>query len=196
MEQTVLIVEGQDEVRLCKALTANDTRPPHIREAGKHKLTSNLIAILKDIERAGPISRLAIIRDADDDAQRAFKSVCSSITAAELQPPPQHGSYSSGETSVGVFIAPDGRSNGAIEALIRQSVAADAEAVCAADYLDCLCAGGVLHAKDHDKSFVHAYLSSQTDPLLRVGEAAEKGVWNFDQPAFAPLRRFLRSLAG
>ena len=196
MTQSVLIVEGEDEVRLCKALTDDlGATPTHVRKAGKHKFTSALIAHLTDIRRHGPVSRIAIIRDADDDPRLAFVSVCSSVQAAGLPPPASHGAYSLGSTRVGVFIAPDGGSTGAIETLCRRSLAVDPAAACVDGYLECLESHGVLYAKNRDKSFIHAYVASQVDPVVRVGEAADQGVWAFEREAFAPLRGFLEALA-
>ena len=45
-----------------------------------------------------------------------------------------------------------------------------------------------------DKSFVHAYLAAMQEPLVRVGEAALKGIWDFQASAFHPLSQFVRDL--
>ena len=84
---------------------------------------------------------------------------------------------------------------GAIETLCMRSLTGNPEAECVDSYLKCLESHGVFHAKNHDKSFIHAYLASQVDPLVRVGEAADQGVWEFEREAFGPLRDFLKALA-
>ena len=43
------------------------------------------------------------------------------------------------------------------------------------------------------KAKVHAFLASQDPPDLRLGEAASKGLWNFDDAAFDPLKELLIS---
>lgn len=190
-----MIVEGQDEVRLRTAIFENNSRPTYIREAGKYKFTAKLTAILEDLQRFGPVSRLGIIRDADESATQAFTSVCSSVAHVGLNPPKQHAGFSDGAVAVGVFIAPDGNATGAIEALCMKSIANESETNCVLDYIRCLRTNNVLYSRNPDKTFVHAYLAAQVDPMIRVGEAAQKGVWNFDHPAFESLLEFLDQLS-
>lgn len=193
MPQSLLIVEGQDDLRLCSVLLGVQDQVV-IREAAKHSFTPKLKAILIELQQSNPLSMLAIVRDADDSASRSFESVCSSIRGAGLHPPNEHAQYSDGEIPVGVFIMPDGESNGAIEALCIRSIEKLVEAQCVREYLECLKENRVLHSNDIDKSFVHAFLAAQTNPLLRVGETAQRRIWDPESPAFGQLRVFLNKL--
>lgn len=91
---------------------------------------------------------------------------------------------------------PDGASKGTLETLCRRSVAEKPAADCVERYLTCLDEHDATSSRNRDKSFAHAYLASRHDPVARVGEAAQQGVWDFDHPTFAALDRFLCSLSG
>ena len=67
-------------------------------------------------------------------------------------------------------------------------------AIASSGYLACLQAEGALESGNRDKSFAHAWLASRRDPVARVGEGAQQGVWKFDHRAFAPLVRFIERL--
>lgn len=97
--------------------------------------------------------------------------------------------------SIGVFIVPDGNEPGAIETLCRRSKEGDEVAICVEEYLSCLDEHEAMKSTNVDKSFAHAYLAAMEDPVVRVGEGAKQGAWNFGSPAFAELSEFLRELA-
>ncbi|MDY7012535.1 MAG: DUF3226 domain-containing protein [Cyanobacteriota bacterium] len=48
--------------------------------------------------------------------------------------------------------------------------------------------------KNMAKAKIHAFLASQTRPDLRLAEAAEKGVWNWNSPVFSRLKQFLSAI--
>ena len=74
------------------------------------------------------------------------------------------------------------------------SVAEDPAMVCVQSYFDCIERSSLDGPREKwmAKAKVHAFLSSRENPALRLGEAAESGVWAFDAPAFDPLKRVLR----
>ena len=77
-----------------------------------------------------------------------------------------------------------------------RSVAEKPAAHCVERYLTCLEERRAMSSRNRDKSFAHAYLASRRDPVARVGEAAQQGVWDFDHQAFAAISNFLLQLAG
>ena len=195
----LLLVEGRDEVNLFNALMKHrlDAEPKIqvIDAGGKDKFSRNLKAI-QTAARAQPTLRaIGVVRDADDDARGAFRSVCDNLRNAGYMPPRNHGEFSEAVPSVGVFIVPDGSAPGAVETLCRRSREGDDVAKCAEAYMGCLGEHGAMHSTNVDKSFAHAYLAAMRDPLARVGEGALQGVWDFGSPAFSELAGFLRDLA-
>ena len=195
----LLLVEGRDEVNLFKALIAHrpdaEAAVQVIHAGGKDQFPRRLRAI-RTAAQAGPALRsVGVIRDADDDAGGAFRSVCDHLRNVGYDPPAAHGEFSETTPSIGVFIAPDGSEPGAIETLCRLSVAGTDAAGCADEYIECLERRNAMRSRNADKSFAHAYLAAMRDPVARVGEGALSGVWDFESSAFAALARFIRDLA-
>ena len=194
----LLLVEGRDEVNLFDALMKHclDAGPTVqvIDAGGKDRFPKNLRA-LSTAARARPSLRaIGVVRDADNDAAGAFRSVCDHVRNAGYEPPAVHGKFSDATPSIGVFIVPNGEEPGAIETLCRRSKEGDAAAACVDDFLNCLDEHAAMRSINVDKSFAHAYLATTENPVARVGEGAMQGAWDFDSPAFAELADFLRKL--
>ncbi len=194
----LLLVEGLDEVNLFNALISRcmgDGPQIQIIEAGGiGKFPSSLQAIRTGAKTGAGLKSVGVVRDADNGPQAAFQSVCGQLRNADFDPPDSHGTFSSGTPSVGVFIVPSDTEAGAIETLCRRSVEGSDTGRCAEEFLHCLQQRDALQSTIRDKSFAHAYLASTLDPVARVGEGAFKGVWDFDSPAFKPIRNFISSL--
>ena len=195
----LLLVEGRDEVNLFNALMKHRLDPePKIQvidAGGKDKFPRNLKAIQTAARIRPTLRAIGVVRDADDDARGAFRSVCDALHNVGYKPPRVHGEFSEAVPSVGVFVVPDGSEPGAVETLCRRSLKGDDVAECAEAYMGCLIEHEAMHSTNIDKSFVHAYLAATRDPLARVGEGALQGVWDFGSPAFSELVEFLRVLA-
>ena len=196
----LLLVEGKDEEnllgRLIKDCLNDDGQDIQIRAVGsKTKFRSSLIAIKVDAQSRPTLRSIGIIRDADDNPQGSFDSVCNSLRSAGYEPPAAHAEFSDATPSIGVFIVPDGSQPGAIETLCRRSVEGEDAAKCADEYMECLKTHDALQSKNADKTFTHAYLAAMRDPVARVGEGAQQGVWDFQSPAFDALSQFVRDLS-
>ena len=79
----LLLVEGRDEVNLFDALMKHrlDAEPPVqvIDAGGKDRFPKNLRA-LHTAARARPsLLAIGVVRDADDDAAGAFRSICDHV---------------------------------------------------------------------------------------------------------------------
>ena len=195
----LLLVEGRDEVNLFDALMKHclDAEPPVqvIDAGGKDRFPKNLRA-LSTAARARPSLRaIGVVRDADDDATGAFRSVCGHVRNVGYEPPAAHGEFSDATPSIGVFIVPDGEEPGAIESLCRRSREGDDVSRCVEEYIRCLAEHDAMRSTNVDKTFTHAYLAAMGDPVARVGESARQGVWDFESAAFAELSEFIRKLA-
>ena len=200
--ERLLLVEGPDDRNRFEALIRHRFGGAHsdvqvIDAGGASAFKPRIDAIRLAASQAGKNLRtLCIIRDADQDPGAAWQSVRDAVASSDLQPPDRHAAFSDASPSVGIFIMPDGASKGTLETLCRRSVAEKPAAYCVERYLTCLDEHDATSSRNRDKSFAHAYLASRHDPVARVGEAAQQGVWNFDHPAFAALDRFLCSLSG
>ena len=200
-KDALLLVEGKDEENLLKGLLKSRINDQQVRSkiqiiqaGGKDQFPNRFSAIDAQLSGRKEVSSIGIVRDADASAHSAFESICNVIRSHGYIPPSNHASFSDGNPSIGIFISPDGTSPGAIEALCRRSVEGDTLSECVSEYMGCLRSRRALHSTDADKSFAHAYLAAQKDPVSRVGEAALQGIWNFESDVFDSLLRFVGSL--
>ena len=146
----LLLVEGQDEKNLSAAMLAHwDIRGVQVvAVGGKDGFAPGLEALMLTAEAGGrPPSAIGVMRDADDSPDSALQSVTSALRVAGLATPDSHGAFAPGPPSVGVFILPDGESQGAIEDLCWASVEDTSAARCSADYLECLRGAAALRSK-------------------------------------------------
>jgi len=163
-------------------------------EGRQSRTTLEADLLLMDAKAKPTLRSIGVVRDADDDAQSSFQSVCDGISHVGCQPPARHGEFSSATPSIGVFVVPDG-SGGAIETICKQSVMGTDAAECVEEYLECLTTRDALRSRNPDKTFAHAYLAAGQDPTARVVEGALQGAWNVQSPAFEGLCSFIRDLA-
>ena len=194
----LLLVEGKDEVNLFEELMKHcfGAEPTvQVVDAGGVRKFPNRLRAIQTACRARPTLRsIGVVRDADDDASGAFRSVCDHIRNVGYEPPAVHGEFSDATPSIGVFIVPNGEEPGAIETLCRRSREGDEVGRCVDEYLRCLDGNEAMRSMNEDKSFAHAYLAAMEDPVARVGEGARQGVWDFESAAFAELSEFIRKL--
>jgi len=198
----VLIVEGKDEGNFFEAAFAHlalaDIQVLGI--GGKTQLSRNLSALVLDANFP-TVQCLAVVRDADltapgsavTAASGAFDSVRSALVGNGLSSPAAHGQFAAGSPRIGIFIMPDGASDGMLETLCITSVSTQAEFPCLTQFFACCQSYTVLPNNLH-KARAHAWLASRPDPDKRVGEAALSGYWPFANPAFAPLWSFLQAM--
>ena len=195
----LLLVEGRDEVNLFEELMKHcfgaEPTVQVIDAGGVRKFPNRLRAIQTACRARATLRAIGVVRDADNDAIGAFRSVCDHIRNVGYEPPAAHGEFSDATPSIGLFILPNGEEPGAIETLCRRSRDGDEVAKCVDEYLNCLAVNEAMRSTNEDKSFAHAYLAAMEDPVARVGEGAKQGVWDFETVAFSELSVFVRKLA-
>ncbi len=83
-----------------------------------------------------------------------------------------------------------------MEDVCLNSVADDPVMECVEQYFACVGQTNIQGPRQvwRSKARVHAFLASRDRPDLRLGEAAERGIWRFDSEAFRPLIDLLRML--
>ena len=141
------------------------------------------------------VTRVGIVRDAEESAGSAFQSIQSSLQNAGLQAPATPRASTSGSPSISVLILPDANSDGNLESLLWRSVAGTSEARCADEFFNCLNLGKIAAAR-RDKARLQAYLAAKPRPHGSIGVAARRGHWDPEHHAFSELRRFLTDLHG
>ena len=191
----LLLVEGIDEVRLFGALAKDiGAEDVQIRDyQGKGNLR-RFLGVLPQIPGYSDLESIGVTRDADENSDSAAKRVRDALRAAGFPVPDSPlESTDDGRISVRYLIIPHGET-GALEDVCLASVAEDPAMACVESYFGCIERSELdgPRATWMSKAKVHAFLSSRENPALRLGEAAARGVWSFDAPAFDPLKSVLR----
>jgi hypothetical protein len=139
------------------------------------------------------VASLGIVRDADDDGDAAFRSVCDWLRAHDFFPPSTNGGITDETLRVGVLIIGPEGGRGMLEDLCLQSASDSAEFACVESYFHCV-AENSERKRFSSKAKVRAWMAPQADHELYVGKAAEKGYWPWENPVFDPIKQFLRVL--
>lgn len=191
----LMIGEGNEEVlffnAFLKHLNLNDIQVEQY--GGKQKLASYLKTLQLRSGYANLVA-LGITRDADDSAQSAFQSICSSLKGASLAAPNQFEEIVGESPKISVMVLPNNRNSGMLEDLCLASIETDPVIQCVDNYFECVQNATGEQPKNMAKAKVQAWLSSKTEPDKRLGEAAKAGYWDWDSPAFDRLKQFLQAL--
>ena len=191
----LLIVEGKEEVRFFEALLKHmNIDSVQVEETqGKPKLQS-FIKTLPVVPNYETVESIAIICDADADPGSAFQSIIDALKKAGLNCPDSHGAFSQDHPKIGIFIMPDGLNPGMLEDLCLNALLHDPAMRCVEEYFNCIVKTGNSEPKPIAKAKVYAWLASRANPVRRVGEAAEAGIWSWEHPAFKNLLAFLKKI--
>jgi hypothetical protein len=195
----LLLVEGNDDVQFFRRLIERRQSQAIqiIPYDGKDKLGPFLTDVFVPRARTtGMVTRIGVVRDADDFYDRAFQSVADSLQRADLPVPSApvtlaYGLLDGDEVSVAVYIMPDNGSQGDLEALCLEAVRDAPAAPCVDRYFECLQSIGHV-PRQESKARLRAHLASHPeDPTLLTGNALAAGVIPWNSPAFEGLRAFL-----
>lgn len=193
----LLVVEGNDDARLFKALLRHiGVSGIQVVDAGGKDNIRQTLRVITQSPDFSKVSSIGVVRDADANADSALQSVQDALRDANLPLPDKPLSLAEGAIRVAVLIAPYDKPSGAIEDVCLESVAGDAAMGCAQDYLNCI-KDSVAESEQPNnlrKARLQAFLASRKQPGKRLGEAAEAGYWDFDHIAFEPFKRLLGML--
>lgn len=194
----ILLVEGKDEVAFFKALFKKKNREDiQVKSTDGRNKFKNDFKTLKNTPGFEKVTSLAIIQDADNDPKAAFDSICSTLKNHGLSLPGKIGLFTESTPKVGVFIIPDGKSEGMLESLCLSTVESTRKETleCVKEFITCI----ELKLKDKKptnlyKASHRAFLAAMEDDTPSLGIAAQKGYWNFDSDKLKPLLDFLNQI--
>jgi hypothetical protein len=192
-----LLVEGRDaEAFFYPFLASMGIADIQIQNYGG---VGELASFLKQFVRSSqyrrlPIVSMGIVRDAEQNAGDAFKSVCGALEKAGLPIPSQPLISTQGQPKVCVFILPDEKSSGMIETLLLRAVSDEPVFECVNEYLDCIEQVTGLVPRPVDKARFLAFLASRSDIKPLTGYAARAGYLKFESPVYDHLKEFISSL--
>lgn len=200
-EKKLLIVEGQDEAKLCsKIIRERGIQGIQVIDVGgKDKFATLVPTICKTSGFADVIS-IGFIRDADNDSAAAFNSLRGIITKCALTVPKELEAFHEKDgLRVGVFISPGGGRPGMLEDLFLETISAHPLSQSVTDFVDKLAiicptnaTGEIFRlAVNRQKAMVQSALCATPRPFNQLGIAAEAGYWDIDHPSLKRLVGFV-----
>ncbi len=193
--EKLLLVEGRDSFNFHKSLLTylKIDNEIQIKNFGGNTDLGKYLKVLPNVSGFNSVTSLAIIRDSEDDPNKAFQQVCSGLKNAKLQGPKSVGKFSAGKPNIGVYLLPSGKTSGMLETLLLESVKNDPTMACVDEFIRCVQECG-LKIKNLEKSKMGAFLATREKPNLLIGQAAHKGIFPWDSKSFEGLIRFLKSI--
>lgn len=191
----LLIVEGKEDEYFFTALMSHLLLDDiQVMPIGGKTLLRDSVEALSLAPNFNKVITLGITRDADDNPSGAFQSVCDAISNANLRPPSKQLSVANGKPRTVIMILPKPGITGTLEDVCLDSVANTPEMECLTEHLDCIKEKTGNLPDDLSKAKIHALLATKSEPGLRLGEAAQKGYWQWDNTAFEQIKQFLKLL--
>lgn len=194
VSEKVLAVEGKDEVNFFSAFLDHiEVLNVRVEEVGgKNQFKNKIPALIKSSEFS-EMKVLAVVRDADEDANAAFDSTRIVLEREGLKPPEEMNSFSEGDPRVGVFIMPGDFDFGMLEDLCLKTVKNHPAMECVNVWIDCI---SQLKEKPRNmaKAKAQVFLAAMPEIVSSVGIGAQKGYWNFDSEELEALRSFIGNL--
>ena len=190
-----LLVEGKDGLNWFQALAGHLSLDIQVQNFGGVTDFRGFLSAFTKMPHFAEVTGIGIVRDAEESAADAFRSVQGALEHSGLPVPTGPGATANGRPSVTVLILPDGRSPGMLESVLGDSIRDTPVGTCIDEFLGCAENVAKCNIRRPQKAFVHAFLSTRPDPHVSVGVAALKGYWDLDHPVLDGLRSFLSALA-
>ncbi len=193
-----LFVEGNDDARVFASLSRYlGIQDVQIWQCGGYEKIRGVLRTVTGLDDFDLVNSLAIVADANSSRSSRIQSIQSALSNAGLPSPTGPLEIASdGRLSVTYLVVPHNRDTGMIEDVCLDSVSDDPAMDCIDRYFECISEVNTPGPRQvwSSKARLHAYLASRDRPDLRIGEAAERGVWRFEDAAFDPLKDLLRML--
>ncbi|MCX8034276.1 MAG: hypothetical protein N3A00_03030 [Thermodesulfovibrio sp.] len=195
-QPAVILVEGENDKRFIEeyAKFLNIKEIQSINVGSKDNFSNGLKAILPNIDR---IKCLGIMKDAEEDPDRSFRSIYTLLKNNNLPLPSNPLDIAGDNPAVIVLIIPHDRP-GSLETLCLDAISNDINMQCVSEYMECLSRQGFdinkLTTAKRDKVRLQVFLASKR-PELRLGEAAQAGLFPFDSQEFERIKIFLDKIS-
>lgn len=196
--QKLLLVEGDDDQGFFQKLIEEigvDDMQAHSMGGKDNFRTPNLKSVIYS-PGFREVKSLGITRDADDNADNAFSSICAILRTLGLPVPNQPMEIINRNIKIGVLIIPPNAQRGEIEDLCLSSIGEYSEIKCIDDYFDCLKQklSPDKFPKNLSKAKVQAFLASRAESVPHLGIAAQRGHFPLGHDIFEDIKIFLKSL--
>jgi hypothetical protein len=195
-EKKILFVEGDDEYRffeaLLKYLGINRKEIGIYSVEGKDKFKEELPSLVNS-PGFKKVGILAIIRDADDNAEGAFQSIKNIIEKMKLKTPMKINQFADGKPEIGIFIMPGNSDKGMLEDLCLKTVLNNPAMACVNPFIECVTKLSE-PSKNISKAKAQAFLAAMPECVPNVGIGAQKNHWDFSSDVLNDLKEFIGKL--
>ena len=194
----LLLVEGNDDQnffqKLMQEITLDNIQI--IPMEGKENFRTPNFKSVINTSGFREVKSLGIIRDADDNADNAFRGICTALKECGLPEPTQPGVITNTSLKVGILIIPPSAEKGEIEDLCLSSLKEYSEMGCIDDYFRCLKQElpSDKFPKKLSKAKIQAFLASREESVPHLGIAAQRSYFPLGHDAFEGIKKFLRLL--
>ncbi len=193
-----IIVEGNDEIRVFNSLSKHlNIQDLEVQHYGGNPKLRQFLKTFRSLSDFRLVRSLAVVADANSNRAGREQQIRDALSNANLPAPSRPlESVSNGDLKVAYLVVPHNVEGTMIENVCLDSVKTDPAMECVDLYFECISQAKIQGPKitKMPKARVHAFLASRERPDLRLGEAAEKGIWEFDTDAFLPLKDLLSIL--
>jgi hypothetical protein len=196
----VLVVEGNEDKAFFTELVGNlGLDQVEIRASGGVSETPTLLKSLAADSGFENVSSIGIVRDADKDANAAFKSVCSALRNADLPVPRRSLQTTRTAPQVTVLILSGSGYPGMLEGVCLDAFTQNSAMECVEAYFECLGAKTItLPETMMLKAKLQVFLASKIDTRdktgLWLGIAVKRSWWPWDDAAFDQVKAFLQQI--
>ena len=195
----LLIVEGKDDKSFFEALTNKmkiDDQLQIMITEGNPPYTDKIKAITEIPGFFNNLIIMGIVRDADKSASDCMRSIQGALKHNDLPIPDTALRIARLEDkpAITVMIMPDCESPGMLEDLCFRAMIDDPASDCVEQFFDCLEKNMSKPPRNLSKAKLQAFLASRKKTVSGLGDAAKKGIFNWDDPVFDQVKQFLKQL--
>ena len=170
-QSKLLLVEGKDERNLFGALVNHlSLKDIQIIVAGGYTQFQTRLKAIATTPGWENVQSLGIVRDADNDAEAAFQSICSVLRNRGLPSPLKSAELFVANPSVSILIVPPHSATGMLEDVCLESVQDNPAISCVNGYFECLRNTMVRQSPHLAKASVRAFLASREMVEMSVFE--------------------------
>lgn len=194
----LLLVEGNDDQnffqKLMQEILLDDIQI--ISMGGKDGFKTPNFKSVINTPGFREVKSLGIIRDADNNADNAFRGICAILKECGLPEPTQPIQITGTSLKVGILIIPPNTGKGQIEDLCLSSLKEYNEMECIDNYFQCLKKKLPLDKfpKELSKAKIQAFLASREESVPHLGIATQRSYFPLGHDVFKGVKDFLKLL--
>ena len=194
-KKILLLVEGKDEESFFEAfieyLKLDLDSVDIFCVEGKNNFKNHIPVLFKN---AGmdKVKKIAIIRDADENAKSALESIANVLMKVGVKKS-KRDEYIFNGRKVFIYIMPDNKNKGMLETLCLKSVKNNPVMTCVNKFERCLKHINT-NPKNMEKTKSLVFLAAMPEDVHSVGIGAKKGYWDFSAKEFESLKKFIKKL--